>query len=133
MSNEGTDCALERRLLEIVYKPLSLHGEMSPYAYIPLSLYYPPHPLPLSHTMTHTLTCRVDLIDPVAQILAQGVEVWVRRTSTPRPFLMAYTNRKVDLDVSETLERTGMIEGGITQVGVCVCVCVREGVLGGLV
>ena len=52
----------------------------------------------------------------MAQLSAQGIEVWLRRTSTPRPFLMAYTNKKADVDVSETLERSGMVEGGITQV-----------------
>ena len=29
---------------------------------------------------------------------------------------MAYTNPAFDLDVSEVLERSGMVEGGITQV-----------------
>ena len=67
-----------------------------------------PHPSPLP---------RVGLLGPVAQILAEGAKIRARRTSTPLPFTMAYTNPAVDLDVSEVMERTGMVEGGITQVG----------------
>ena len=61
---------------------------------------------------------RAGLLGPVAQIPAEGAEIRARRTSTPLPFTMAYTNPAVDLDVSEVMERTvTVVEGGITQVG----------------
>ncbi|GAX77863.1 hypothetical protein CEUSTIGMA_g5305.t1 [Chlamydomonas eustigma] len=53
---------------------------------------------------------------PLAVLLSEGVEVRVRKTKTPTAFKMAYANPSLDLDVSEVMERAGMVEGGITQI-----------------
>ncbi|EIE24267.1 hypothetical protein COCSUDRAFT_65824 [Coccomyxa subellipsoidea C-169] len=53
---------------------------------------------------------------PVADLLGQGVEVYVKQTRTVPPFLMPYTNPKQDVDVSGQMHINGNIELGLTQV-----------------
>ncbi|KAK9906760.1 hypothetical protein WJX75_007525 [Coccomyxa subellipsoidea] len=58
----------------------------------------------------------VQAATPVADLLGQGVEVFVKLTRTVPPFLMPYTNPKQDVDVSGQMHINGNIEIGLTQV-----------------
>ncbi|GFR51734.1 hypothetical protein Agub_g14108, partial [Astrephomene gubernaculifera] len=53
---------------------------------------------------------------PIDYLNRRGVRVWARRLAFPPHFVMAYTDPKEDLDVSEQLERSGCLELGIVQV-----------------
>eukprot|EP00884_Botryococcus_braunii_P021699 jgi/Botrbrau1/8212/Bobra.0392s0010.2 len=55
-------------------------------------------------------------IRPIQQLVARGLEVYTRRSTTQPSFLMPYTNWKHDVDVSEQMEHTGAVEQGLTQV-----------------
>ena len=58
----------------------------------------------------------VQAATPVADLLGQGVEVFVKLTRTVPPFLMPYTTPKQDVDVSGQMHINGNIEIGLTQV-----------------
>lgn len=45
-----------------------------------------------------------------------NVSVYVSRTLTLPPFIMAHTHPAMDLDVSDAIDRAGLVEGGITQI-----------------
>lgn len=55
-------------------------------------------------------------IRPVQQLVARGLEVYTRRTTSQPSFIMPYTNWKHDVDVSEQMEHAGAVEQGLTQV-----------------
>eukprot|EP00884_Botryococcus_braunii_P021704 jgi/Botrbrau1/8217/Bobra.0392s0013.1 len=55
-------------------------------------------------------------IRPIQQLVARGLEVYTRQTTTQPSFIMPYTNWKHDVDVSEQLEHMGAVEQGLTQV-----------------
>lgn len=62
--------------------------------------------------------CRDSADGPVAWLRkVHNASVFVRATSTPKPFLMAITHHTVDPDVSAMLWHHGAMEGGITRVG----------------
>ncbi|KAG2500498.1 hypothetical protein HYH03_001276 [Edaphochlamys debaryana] len=53
---------------------------------------------------------------PIDWLKRQGVSVWARRVTVHPHFAIAYTNPKHDLDVSEQLERAGVVEMGIMRI-----------------
>eukprot|EP00195_Chlamydomonas_chlamydogama_P011405 CAMPEP_0202902672 /NCGR_PEP_ID=MMETSP1392-20130828/16989_1 /ASSEMBLY_ACC=CAM_ASM_000868 /TAXON_ID=225041 /ORGANISM="Chlamydomonas chlamydogama, Strain SAG 11-48b" /LENGTH=567 /DNA_ID=CAMNT_0049589473 /DNA_START=195 /DNA_END=1898 /DNA_ORIENTATION=+ len=53
---------------------------------------------------------------PMAFLKEAGVDVRVKGTKTVPSYLMPYTDPKKDLDVSDMVDRLGLIEAGITQI-----------------
>ncbi|KXZ44774.1 hypothetical protein GPECTOR_62g889 [Gonium pectorale] len=53
---------------------------------------------------------------PIDFLLRQGVRVWARRLAMEPYPVMAYTDPKADLDVSDQVERVGCMEIGIVQI-----------------
>ena len=54
---------------------------------------------------------------PISDLVAQGVEVYVKSTSTPIPFWMPYTDPANDLrGVSKQMESKNLIEPGLSWV-----------------
>ena len=46
----------------------------------------------------------------------ENVSIYVSRTLTLPPFIMAHTHPALDLDVSDSIDRAGLVEGGISQI-----------------
>lgn len=53
---------------------------------------------------------------PISDLVAQGIQVNVRRTDTPVPFWMPYTDPAVDLGVSKHMESSALVEPGLSWV-----------------
>lgn len=75
----------------------------------------------LLYRCTHARPCCVlrrdaDMAAPVSYLKGKGVHVRSTLTLTRPAMRFAYTDPSLDVDVSELLERTGILEGGITQV-----------------